>query len=532
MPLGSTEFSESLREVFWLPSTQRPDSTVPAMAKNVSRILTKLQALCDEKSKESKEDFDRHRSWLCDTFKANALQQLKSEKIALACPTSAKKPQAARPASPAEAASPSSGSAKKRAREDDKENAPSPGTAPIAHPGSSEQPRRQEVRGEEAPCPAAPAPMAVEEDSQHEPHQMEVDEGGAAPVDVTEKHATRTASTDQPQPKVSTGSTGSGSGGGSVQPNRTQSAQEQLARLSKLREKLKVGKGTPLTSSSAPAPQKASPALRTAEVPWKTAPPPPAVPAAAAAANTPSNTTATSLTESSEVTMEEADAQPGAATGMQSEGLNTATGGGVCNDDAHSPQKPEPVVSGAADQAAAQPSDAGDAQADSLPAQKKLKTEQNAAPNPSVQATGAAAQTTTAAMIEQVGNICTAVTSFLPLVQPTVEAPAPADNRGKVKVKALEAAQACKDTESRRAVDGGASRQPGLPVKDRQQLARERREKLEQEKQQAQKDKELAREKREAARRLQEDQERAKKEDERRQRERARAAAAQTAAQP
>ena len=61
------------------------------MSRNVERIFTRLQALCDENFGQCQQDFVAHETWLCETFKANALQQLKSRKVELACPTSAKK---------------------------------------------------------------------------------------------------------------------------------------------------------------------------------------------------------------------------------------------------------------------------------------------------------------------------------------------------------------------------------------------------------------------------------------------------------
>eukprot|EP01048_Picozoa_sp_COSAG05_P015686 COSAG05_NODE_1922_length_3832_cov_1.320922_1_plen_562_part_00 len=65
------------------------------MAKNVERIFTKLQALCDEKLQGCELDFSAHAAWLHGTFKANALEQLKNQKVELACPTSTKKIQPA-----------------------------------------------------------------------------------------------------------------------------------------------------------------------------------------------------------------------------------------------------------------------------------------------------------------------------------------------------------------------------------------------------------------------------------------------------
>lgn len=61
------------------------------MAKNIERILNKLQGLCDEKELECASDFAQHQNWLLETFKMNALQKLGRPKVELACPTSAKK---------------------------------------------------------------------------------------------------------------------------------------------------------------------------------------------------------------------------------------------------------------------------------------------------------------------------------------------------------------------------------------------------------------------------------------------------------
>ena len=61
------------------------------MAKNIERILNKLQGFCDEKALDCASDFAQHESWLLGTFKMNALQKLGRPKVELACPTSAKK---------------------------------------------------------------------------------------------------------------------------------------------------------------------------------------------------------------------------------------------------------------------------------------------------------------------------------------------------------------------------------------------------------------------------------------------------------
>lgn len=61
------------------------------MAKNVERILTNLQTLCDENFVECVNDFQQHESWLLGTFKTSALQKLSRPKVELACPHSAKK---------------------------------------------------------------------------------------------------------------------------------------------------------------------------------------------------------------------------------------------------------------------------------------------------------------------------------------------------------------------------------------------------------------------------------------------------------
>ncbi len=61
------------------------------MAKNVERILNKLQGLCDEKVLECASDFAQHENWLLGTFKMNALQKLGRPKVELACPSSSKK---------------------------------------------------------------------------------------------------------------------------------------------------------------------------------------------------------------------------------------------------------------------------------------------------------------------------------------------------------------------------------------------------------------------------------------------------------
>ena len=45
------------------------------MSRNVERIFTRLQALCDENFGQCQQDFVAHETWLCETFKANALQQ-------------------------------------------------------------------------------------------------------------------------------------------------------------------------------------------------------------------------------------------------------------------------------------------------------------------------------------------------------------------------------------------------------------------------------------------------------------------------
>jgi hypothetical protein len=78
------------------------------MAKNVERILTKLQEVCDENMAECASDFAQHESWLLGTFKANALRQLTRRgeyKVELACPNSTKKQKTcAAPTEPAPAA--------------------------------------------------------------------------------------------------------------------------------------------------------------------------------------------------------------------------------------------------------------------------------------------------------------------------------------------------------------------------------------------------------------------------------------------
>lgn len=61
------------------------------MAKNVERILNKLQSLCEEKAVDCATDFAQHENWLLSTFKTSALQKLTRPKVELACPTSTKK---------------------------------------------------------------------------------------------------------------------------------------------------------------------------------------------------------------------------------------------------------------------------------------------------------------------------------------------------------------------------------------------------------------------------------------------------------
>ena len=60
------------------------------MAKNIERAFSRLQSLCEEKLQGCEKDFNAHAAWLHGTFKANALRQLKNQKVELACPTSAK----------------------------------------------------------------------------------------------------------------------------------------------------------------------------------------------------------------------------------------------------------------------------------------------------------------------------------------------------------------------------------------------------------------------------------------------------------
>ena len=95
-PLGDATFRFSIQESSLDPRQNAPSLSVTngcqeAMAKNVERILNKLQSLCDEKAAECTSDFAQHESWLLGTFKSNALRQLTRSKVELACPTSAKK---------------------------------------------------------------------------------------------------------------------------------------------------------------------------------------------------------------------------------------------------------------------------------------------------------------------------------------------------------------------------------------------------------------------------------------------------------
>lgn len=116
----------------------------------------------------------------------------------------------------------------------------------------------------------------------------------------------------------------------------------------------------------------------------------------------------------------------------------------------------------------------------------------------------------TASLLEAVKNINTTVSSFLPMVQKKEPVVEPANNKGKVRVKALEAAQA-----SKAASESKKSSAAPVGIKEKLERARLNREQKEKDRQEQIRKRDEDRTKREADRKQQHEAEKIKKEEER-----------------
>ena len=473
------------------------------MSRNVERIFTRLQALCDENFGQCQQDFVAHETWLCETFKANALQQLKSRKVELACPTSAKKqkkthaaaaqpeqvrqhaPRARAPA-PARRAAARRGGAAVLNRADcpqvpaTKADAPAEVAATAQPPAAASEVLAAAMaaamggtdasKRADAPA-AAPSEAAPEPASQaaSESVPMETTNGTSTPaaepkpnraalISPDDAHAqnasSSSATASEGVPAAATANAVPKSAAAAPVPNRTLSAQEVGDKLSKLRQKLGV--------------------------PGSTTKP------GAAAANTPSSTSWKQQTPTPPNAEKEDAAQPAAASDAKEEDTaqpmeeSTDAEGDREPEAADSPEE-EPAVA----EANSQKRDGPEESVEDAPASKKTKTDSSA--DSAASSRNGAGTNTTEAMYEEVKNISTAVTSFLPMVQKDKHVPEPANNKGKIKpVKSLQAAQAGRDAEERTQ----ATKPAAVGVQDKLAKAAERRQQIENERLEAQRAKE------------------------------------------